>query len=60
MLFRSPKCDFVSWNEPVKDKCPECGSYIVKKYSKSLGNYVECTNSECKHREVKEQKDVQE
>ena len=55
-----PKCDFVSWNEPVKDKCPECGSYMVKKYSKSLGNYVECTNSECKHREVKEQKDVQE
>lgn len=26
-----PDCDFVSWSEPVKEKCEECGSYMVKK-----------------------------
>ena len=29
-----PECDFVSWYEPVKEKCPECDSYMVLKYSK--------------------------
>ncbi len=46
-----PKCDFVSWAEPVKEKCPVCGSYMVKKYSKVKGNYLECSNSECKYRQ---------
>ena len=27
-----PECKFVSWNEPVKEKCPTCNSYMVKKY----------------------------
>ena len=26
-----PECDFISWNEPVEKKCPECNSYMVKK-----------------------------
>ena len=42
-----PDCDFVSWNEPLKDSCPECGSYMVLKYSKTKGNYAQCSNSEC-------------
>ncbi|BDB02276.1 DNA topoisomerase 1 [Clostridium botulinum] len=45
-----PDCDFVSWSEPVKEKCEECGSYMVKKQSKAKGEYYECANSECKHR----------
>ncbi|AZV56296.1 type I DNA topoisomerase [Clostridium sp. AWRP] len=48
-----PDCDFVSWFEPTNEKCKECGSYMVKKYNKSKGNYLECSNSECKHREYK-------
>ena len=28
---RYPDCDFVSWDLPVKDKCPNCGSYMVQK-----------------------------
>ncbi|NFC22653.1 type I DNA topoisomerase, partial [Clostridium botulinum] len=43
-----PDCDFVSWSEPVKEKCEECGSYMVKKQSKAKGEYYECANSECK------------
>ncbi|WP_373844846.1 type I DNA topoisomerase [Clostridium sp.] len=49
-----PDCDFVSWLEPTNEKCPVCQSYMVKKYSKSKGNYLECSNSECKHKEYKE------
>ncbi|MDU1686846.1 MAG: type I DNA topoisomerase, partial [Clostridium perfringens] len=27
-----PECNFVSWYEPTNEKCPECGSYMVKRY----------------------------
>ena len=27
---RYPDCDFVSWNKPVAQPCPECGSYMVE------------------------------
>ena len=26
---------------------------MVKKYSKTKGNYLECSNAECKHKEYK-------
>lgn len=42
-----PKCDFVSWNEPLKDKCPDCGAYMVLKYSKAKGSYAQCSDSNC-------------
>ena len=45
-----PECDFVSWNEPVKEKCTECNSYMVLKYSKAKGNFIQCSNKECNHK----------
>jgi DNA topoisomerase I len=27
---RYPECDFVSWNKPVVQPCPLCGSYMVE------------------------------
>ena len=42
-----PECDFVSWNEPLKDKCPDCNEYMVLKYSKTKGSYAQCSNSKC-------------
>lgn len=27
---RYPECDFVSWNKPVNEACPTCGSYMVE------------------------------
>ena len=41
-----PECEFVSWNEPVAEKCPECGEYMVIKKSKK-GNSITCSNREC-------------
>lgn len=45
-----PECKFVSWYEPVKEKCPVCGTFLMKKYSKTKGNFLECANPQCKHR----------
>ncbi len=29
-----PQCDFVSWNEPVNERCPQCGEILFKKKGK--------------------------
>ena len=29
-----PECDFVSWNEPTNEKCPQCGEVLYKKKGK--------------------------
>lgn len=29
-----PACDFVSWYEPVEEKCPKCGDLMIKKKDK--------------------------
>ena len=41
-----PECDFVLWNEPTGEKCPECNSLLVKKVLKS-GDVIECSNRNC-------------
>lgn len=41
-----PDCDFVSWNEPVKENCPDCGAYLVKKITKKESKLV-CSNNAC-------------
>ena len=43
---RYPDCDFVLWNEPTGEKCPECGSLLTKKSLKS-GDVIECSNRAC-------------
>ena len=50
-----PECNFVSWQEPSTKKCNLCGTYMLKKYNKSKGNYLECANSECKNKEYEEE-----
>lgn len=37
-----PDCDFLSWNMPSKEKCPECGSLMVIK-----GNKLQCIDEKC-------------
>lgn len=38
----APGCDFMSWTRPAKQKCPQCGSYMLIKGKKLL-----CANNEC-------------
>ena len=47
-----PECNFVSWYEPTNEKCPEFGSYMVKRYSKSKGEYLQCSDKECKYEKI--------
>lgn len=42
-----PECDFVSWNEPIKEACSKCVSYMTIKYSKTKGKQAVCSNTEC-------------
>ena len=37
-----PNCDFVLWNEPTGEKCPDCGSLLVKKVLKK-GTVISCS-----------------
>jgi DNA topoisomerase-1 len=46
-----PKCDFVSWDRPKNEHCPNCGSpYLLDKYSKRTGPFIACPNKECGYR----------
>ena len=27
----NPECEFMSWQKPSKEKCPECGGYMIEK-----------------------------
>lgn len=38
----NPDCDFMSWQKPSKEKCPECGGYMVEKGSKLV-----CADNQC-------------
>lgn len=38
----NPECDFMSWQKPSKEKCPECGGYMVEK-----GNKLACADEKC-------------
>ncbi|WP_027398235.1 type I DNA topoisomerase [Anaerovorax odorimutans] len=44
-----PECDQLYWNKPVDKKCPECGSLLMEKPTKTT-KYV-CSNSECGYKE---------
>lgn len=38
----NPECDYMSWQKPSVEKCPECGGLMVEK-----GNKLLCTNEVC-------------
>ena len=38
----NPECDFMSWQKPSDQKCPQCGGYMVEKGSKLM-----CADEQC-------------
>lgn len=38
----NPECEFMSWQKPSKEKCPECGNYMLEK-----GNKLVCADEKC-------------
>ena len=45
-----PECDFVSWDAPIAEPCPECGSLQLKHYYRNGRGLVYCYNGDCKTR----------
>lgn len=43
----NPKCDFMTWDTPLKERCPECSSFLAKKAGKK-GTIV-CINEKCSY-----------
>lgn len=43
-----PECDFVSWNEPIDEKCPKCGSILTKTVIKGKTK-IKCSNDTCSY-----------
>lgn len=39
----SPKCDYMIWQKPLDEKCPECGMLLIKR-----GNKKVCGDDNCK------------
>ena len=38
----NPECEFMSWQKPTKEKCPDCNGYMVEK-----GSRVVCADPKC-------------
>ena len=38
----NPDCEFMSWQKPSEEKCPQCGSYMLEK-----GNKLVCSDKQC-------------
>ncbi|HPD57080.1 MAG TPA: type I DNA topoisomerase [Smithellaceae bacterium] len=48
-----PKCTFASWDKPLMEACPNCGSpFLVEKYTKSKGAQKLCPNKECGYKDT--------
>jgi len=46
-----PQCDFATWDKPVEEPCPDCGSKIlVEKVSKRSGAVIKCIKKECTYK----------
>lgn len=51
-----PKCGFVSWDEPSKEKCPLCHGPLFIKRLRGKGDQLICANKDCKYsRELEKQ-----
>lgn len=44
-----PKCDFVTWNKPTGEICPQCQSPMIEADKKSK-HKQKCSNKDCKYK----------
>lgn len=42
----NPKCSFMTWDMPAGENCPNCGNFMVKKYS-GKKVIIKCSNESC-------------
>ena len=50
--YSKTQCDFVSWDRPIPQKCPQCGAaFLVKRENKRIGSRVRCIVDGCGYTE---------
>lgn len=49
---KNPECDFMTWQKPTGELCPECSGALVFK-----GNGIACANPECGYKKKEEKKE---
>ena len=42
-----PQCDFVTWDMPIKENCPICRHFMVRRGFKHGGSVAVCGNGDC-------------
>ena len=45
---RYPECDFMTWDKPASEPCPQCGSIMVAKAVEGVKKIV-CLRGSCGH-----------
>ena len=51
-------CDFMSWNKPTGEKCPECGAFLEEKGRKNPK--IVCSNEKCGYMKEKPEEEENE
>jgi DNA topoisomerase-1 len=45
---KNPTCSFMSWDSALKENCPVCGNFLLKKLSNKKA-IIKCSNDECEY-----------
>jgi DNA topoisomerase I len=49
--LKYPECDFVVWNKPVAEPCPQCGApFLLEKSTKREGLVRYCNEESCDYK----------
>ena len=51
----NPNCSFMTWDKPLAEKCPQCGSSLFKKNVR--GGEIHCLKEGCGYVKEKEDKE---
>jgi len=51
-----PECDYVAWDRPTSEKCPECGELMLEKKGPGKGISIKCVSEKCGHKKGPEKK----
>lgn len=52
---RFPECNFVVWDEPTNERCPQCGGLMVLKKNNRMGKaQLTCVNRDCRFKSDKD------
>ncbi|MDL2281389.1 topoisomerase DNA-binding C4 zinc finger domain-containing protein, partial [Selenomonadales bacterium OttesenSCG-928-I06] len=53
-----PKCDFVTWDEPLQETCSVCGAFKVKSKFRNKAEQIKCSNENCSENGSEKKEDV--